>query len=70
MYYTCYKTHLYAMMTNEHKAIMGISRLDPLYLSTLHGSVLSYKTDHTLQMLGDKNCIFKCNRTEHMNTKV
>lgn len=48
MYYTCYKTHLYAMMTNVHKAIIGISRLGPLYLSTLHDSELSYKTDHTL----------------------
>lgn len=48
MYYTCYKTHLYAMMTNVYKAIMGISRLGPLHLSTLHGSMLSYKTDHTL----------------------
>jgi len=48
MYYTRYKTHLYAMMTCVHKAIIGISRLGLLYLSTLHGSVLSYKTDHTL----------------------
>jgi hypothetical protein len=48
MYYTCYKTHLYAMTTNVHKAIMGISRLGLLYLSTLHDSELSYKTDHTL----------------------
>ena len=44
MYYTCYKTHLYAMMKNVHKAIRGISRLGPL--STLHDSELSYKTDH------------------------
>ena len=48
MYYTCYKTHLYAMMTKVHTAITGISRLDPLYLSTLHDSELSCKTDHTL----------------------
>lgn len=48
IYYTCYKTHLYTMMTNVHKAIMGISRLGPLYLNTLHDSELSYKTDHTL----------------------